>query len=269
MKIDGHIHTPYCPHGSKDSFEEYIEQAIKQDFSTITFTEHAPLPPSFEDPTPDKDSSMPFQQLENYLKTLTDLKKKYANDIHIQTGLEIDFIEGFEQETTDFLQTYGHLLDDSILSVHFLKQNDHYFCLDFSDDTFQEMIHSFGITAKIYEAYFHTVKQSIKADLGPYKPKRIGHITLVHKFQKRFPCDLSFERETTELLQLVKSNGLELDYNAAGLSKPLCGEPYPTEKLVKQAASMGIPLVYGSDAHQANDVGQHYHQLQKVLLGQS
>ena len=26
---DGHIHTPYCPHGTDDSFEEYVQQAIQ------------------------------------------------------------------------------------------------------------------------------------------------------------------------------------------------------------------------------------------------
>ena len=30
MKKDGHIHTPFCPHGSTDSFEQYIEKAIEQ-----------------------------------------------------------------------------------------------------------------------------------------------------------------------------------------------------------------------------------------------
>ena len=44
MKRDGHIHTPFCPHGTTDSFETYIEKAIANNFTEITFTEHAPLP---------------------------------------------------------------------------------------------------------------------------------------------------------------------------------------------------------------------------------
>ena len=44
MKRDGHIHTPFCPHGTKDSFEEYIEKALSLGFKEISFTEHAPLP---------------------------------------------------------------------------------------------------------------------------------------------------------------------------------------------------------------------------------
>jgi len=37
---DGHVHSPYCPHGSKDSFELYIESALKLGLKEITFTEH-------------------------------------------------------------------------------------------------------------------------------------------------------------------------------------------------------------------------------------
>lgn len=25
---DGHIHSPYCPHGSKDDFEKYVQRAM-------------------------------------------------------------------------------------------------------------------------------------------------------------------------------------------------------------------------------------------------
>ena len=40
---DGHIHSPYCPHGTKDDFEEYIINAIAAGFTEISFTEHSLL----------------------------------------------------------------------------------------------------------------------------------------------------------------------------------------------------------------------------------
>lgn len=39
---DGHIHTPYCPHGTDDSFEEYVQKAIQVGVDEISFTEHFP-----------------------------------------------------------------------------------------------------------------------------------------------------------------------------------------------------------------------------------
>lgn len=33
---DGHIHTPYCPHGTDDSFEEYVQKAIQVGLDEIS-----------------------------------------------------------------------------------------------------------------------------------------------------------------------------------------------------------------------------------------
>ena len=64
---DGHVHSPYCLHGSKDSFQTYIEKAIASGIEEISFTEHFPLPNGFEDPVKEKDSSMDLESLEKYI----------------------------------------------------------------------------------------------------------------------------------------------------------------------------------------------------------
>lgn len=258
MLADGHIHTPFCPHGSYDSFEEYIEWFIKNNVEEISFTEHAPLPKNFDDTTPTKDSGMTTAQLTEYIEQLQQLKQKYHNQIKINIGLEIDYIEGFEASTTSFLQDVGPLLDDSILSVHFIKNNADYYCIDYSDDYFNNMIQVFDSVSNIYEKYYDTVRQSIEANLGVFKPKRIGHITLAHKFHLKYPPERDFKHQEEALLHLVKRHRLALDYNGAGIAKKYCAEPYPPEYLVKKAMKLGIPLVYGSDAHCVKDLGQGF-----------
>lgn len=253
---DGHIHTPYCPHGTKDSFHDYIARALALGYKEITFTEHAPLPINFEDTTPTKDSAMAFDCIEAYLHNLDKIKHEYRGELKINVGLEIDYIEGFEKEISQFLNHYGPYLDDAILSVHFLKHDGQYDCLDYSPEVFANMVERYNTIDAIYKRYYKTVLKSVLADLGPYKPKRIGHITLVHKFQKKFPGTRSFVPEITELLQAIKAQGYELDYNGAGTAKPLCREPYPPDWVVDKAVSMGIPLIYGSDAHQKKDLNQ-------------
>ncbi|WP_240374600.1 histidinol-phosphatase HisJ [Bacillus piscicola] len=257
MKIhrDGHVHTPFCPHGSLDSFKKYIERAIKENLSTITFTEHAPLPAGFEDPVPTKDSAMSLADLSAYVEEIETYKKEYRNDITILTGLEIDYIEGFEEETRAFLDQVGHLLDDSILSVHFLKTGNEYTCLDYSPESFQTLIKKTGSLEDTVNLYFKTVLLSIESNLGTHKPKRIGHITLVRKFHHEFPVVLD-ENKIMDLLDSLHERGMELDYNGAGTAKPLCREPYPPDHIVKEAKKRGIPLIYGSDAHQAKDMMQ-------------
>ncbi|PAQ16574.1 histidinol phosphatase [Bacillaceae bacterium SAOS 7] len=262
MKRDGHIHTPFCPHGSKDALNHYVEAAIRQGFREITFTEHAPLPEGFIDTTPTKDSAIELSVMEKYLSAVQQLQKEYKQDLTVHLGLEVDYIEGFEKETTQFLNEYGPYLDDSILSVHFLKHKQNWYCLDYSDDVFEEMIAIFGSVSAIYQTYFHTVHQSILADLGSYKPKRIGHMTLVHKFQQKFPCTKDFSAEIDGILQKAKLYHYELDYNGAGVVKPLCGETYPPAEIAAKAKALGIPLVYGSDAHSAKGIGQGSEQIQ-------
>ncbi|KON86732.1 histidinol phosphatase [Sporosarcina globispora] len=256
MLKDGHIHTPYCPHGTKDALEDYVEKAIKLGFKEISFTEHAPLPEGFEDPAPACDSAMRREDLEEYLDDISRIQTVYQGKIKINAGLEVDYIEGFEHETRKFLDFYGRYLDDSILSVHFLKKGSQYECLDYSPDVYAKMIEEYGSLEAVYMNYFRTLLLSIKADLGHFKPKRIGHITLVKKFQKKYPADREFRNEIIQILDAVKIQGYELDYNGAGFSKPLCKEAYPPDWAAEAAAQKGISLIYGSDSHQAKEMGQ-------------
>ena len=258
MKRDGHIHSPYCPHGSSDSFTQYIEKAIVENFTDITFTEHAPLPSNFQDPTPEQDSGMRPDFLMPYLEDLQRLQKQYAQDIRIRIGLEIDYIVGFEQETRHFLDTYGHFLDDAILSVHFLQWQNTYECIDFSAESFINFAHKVGSVERLYHLYYDTVLQSIEADLGQYKPKRIGHPTLIHKFQLAHLQPVDDTDRIQEVLTTMQQKGYELDLNSAGLSKTYCQEPYPPFAFIDYSKTIGLPIVFGSDAHAAVDLHQHY-----------
>jgi histidinol-phosphatase (PHP family) len=256
LKRDGHIHSPFCPHGTKDRIEDYVERAILLGYEEISFTEHAPLPKGFVDPTPTVDSAMSIENIGIYLVEVEEVKNRYRDKIKINVGLEVDFIEGYEAETKSFLNDIGPKLDDSILSVHFLKNGSRYDCVDYSPDGFEKMIGDYGTIDHIYRKYFDTLKKSIMTNLGDYKPKRIGHMTLIRKFHKKFPTYESYANEILEVLQRVKEKGYELDYNGAGIAKPLCREPYPPNWVIEEARKLQIPLVYGSDAHQVKELNQ-------------
>ncbi|UCZ52297.1 histidinol-phosphatase HisJ [Bacillus shivajii] len=263
---DGHIHTPYCPHGSNDTLKKYVEKALQLGYTEMTFTEHAPLPKSFSDPVPDKDSAMDKRHLDSYIKDLNELKDKYDGQIKINVGLEVDYIEGFEEEITDFLNEWGQHLDDSILSVHFLKITSvNYVCLDFDEHSFHHLQKSLGSTKDVYELYYDTIEKSISCDLGKYKPKRIGHITLVRKFQELFPRQFDDSKYMNKTLNKMKDYNLTLDVNGAGIIKPYCKEPYPPERWIKEAKALNIPLVYGSDAHSSNGLGQGWEILRQSI----
>lgn len=258
LKQDGHIHSPYCPHGTSDSFELYIEKAIANGFTYITFTEHAPAPHGFIDTVPDKDSFMKYEHLDSYIIELQKLKEKYARYINIRIGLEVDYIESYEKESRVLLDKIGPHLDDSILSVHFLLFEKNYECIDYSPDSFSTFVERVGSVKAVYQLYYDTVRKSIFSDLGTYKPIRIGHPTLVHKFQRTFDEKIDDHDLIIRTLNDIHNQHYQLDFNSAGLAKKYCLEPYPPTSYVTYAEEIGIPVIFGSDAHCANDLHQYY-----------
>jgi histidinol-phosphatase (PHP family) len=82
MKVDGHTHTHFCPHGSGEETAKFIEKAIELGFDRYVLTEHAPLPRSFCDDLPYEKEPVKFftikeAELDNYIKEMHQLKQKY------------------------------------------------------------------------------------------------------------------------------------------------------------------------------------------------
>lgn len=269
MKRDGHTHTEFCPHGTHDDVEEMILKAIELDFDEYSIVEHAPLSSEFMKNTAGNQeavttASMSMSDLPYYFKKMNQMKKKYASDLLIHIGFEVDYLIGYEDFTRDFLNEYGPQTDDGVLSLHFLEGQDGFRSIDFTAEDYNEgIVQFYGGFEQAQLAYLEGVKQSIEADLGTFKPRRIGHISLCQKFQHFFGADgrdFSGEvmAEFEAILALVKKRDYELDFNTAGLFKPLCKETYPPKEIVTLARALEIPFVYGSDSHGVADIGRGY-----------
>lgn len=255
---DGHIHSPYCPHGSTDSFPMYIDKAISIGLEEITFTEHMPFPVVFMDEGFLKECSPSEDEIRQYFNDLQQLKKVYSERIKINIGLEVDYIEGYENETKYLLDKYGDNIDDSILSVHFLKIENQYYPIDYSVEVFGKLVDKLGGIKEVYDKYFETVNNSVKADLGMYKPRRIGHPTLIRLFNKAYPIDYNNIELLESLVKEIKFRDYEIDFNTAGMRKKLCGEIYPSGIFNELIDKYGVKKIYGSDSHVSSDVGRFF-----------
>ncbi|WP_214826441.1 histidinol-phosphatase HisJ [Exiguobacterium algae] len=260
---DGHVHTPFCPHGTNDPLESYIHQAIAKGLKTITFTEHAPLPESFVDPTPDQDSAMSIDMLPEYFDTLRHLKETYQNEIEIRSGLEIDYLPGLENETISLLEPFAPMIDEAILSQHFLYIDQTYMPVDFSAELFERLVEKLGSFEEVLRMYYSSLESGLDFPWERLHIKRIGHLDLPIKYQRNYEWSRSDVTETqSKLLQAISNRGFGLDFNTAGLRKPDCGAAY-IEEFVKEALSFHIPLTLGSDAHLAQDVGADFDTIQQ------
>lgn len=268
MKRDGHTHTEFCPHGNVHDTEELIQKAITLGFKEYSITEHAPIPKQVieqrvGEPLVFTTAAMAETDLSYYFKKMNSLKEKYASDIKINIGFEVDYFEDFEAWTTDFLNEYGSQMDDGILSVHFLSINNELRGIDYTYEDYREgIVKNAGSFQKAQTIYYQTLLRSLEADLGKFKPKRLGHISLCQKFEKHFtePTNYSADSQkaVTQLLTRVKQEKYALDLNASGFYKQGYQQSYPQEWITQQANNLSIPLVYGSDTHCIDDVGQGF-----------
>ena len=247
---DGHVHTPFCPHGTKDPIEHYIQVGIEKGLQRMTFTEHAPFPSTFVDPVPNQDSAMALDRLPDYLDTLRQMK----DVIDLKIGLEVDLLPHLEEETIALLEPYAPLLDEVILSQHFLYVDGTYMPIDYSAETFDELVTMLGSFENVMKAYYKSLEHGLGFPWENINVARIGHIDLPIKYQKNYDWKRSEVKEEEErLLQVIADRGFGLDFNTAGLRKPDCGEPY-VAGLSKAASELHIPFTLGSDAHLAQDV---------------
>lgn len=255
---DGHIHSPYCPHGTKDSFELYVEEALKLGLKEITFTEHMPLPEGFMEPEVLKYCAPTLDVIDEYFEELYLIKDKFKKVIKINAGFEVDYIEGYEEEIKWMLNRYGDKIEDSILSVHFIKLEDAYYCVDESPEEFGELVKKLGGVKNVYDSYYGTLLKAVKADLGFLKPKRIGHPTLVRIFNTEYPLKYRNITLLEEIIREVKLRNYEIEFNTAGVRKPYCKEIYPSGIFAELVERYAVNVVYGSDAHTALDIGRDF-----------
>ena len=258
VRRDGHVHTPYCPHGTKDAIESYIEKAIAEGLEEITFTEHMPLPDNILSYELQKECGLNPEDVVPYFRKVDEMKEKYKNKLKINKGLEVDYIEGYEEETKKLLDLYGEDLEDGLLSVHILKITGKYHCVDISAEEFGELAELACGIEKLYDLYFETLLKAIRADLGHFKPKRIGHPTLIRIFNLRYPLDYKNEKLLEEVVKELKAANYQIDFNTAGLRKPLCKEIYPSGIFLELIKKYEVEMIYGSDAHTAKDVASAF-----------
>ena len=90
-----HTHTYRCLHADLDlSDEEYILDFIKMGFKKMAFTDHCPEK-NIIDARPN--IRMEYSQKSEYLDSIKKLKEKYVDKIEIQTGFEVEYLPGDEE----------------------------------------------------------------------------------------------------------------------------------------------------------------------------
>lgn len=251
-KQDLHLHTTYSD--GKNTPEQMIIAALKKNFHTIAITDHMPLP--FPD-----NCSMNYKKLIDYRRELFLLQQKYKNQINILVGLELDYLPHHLTWTKNIVNLEWDILIGSVHFFSITNQLQTPLIVDQSAETFQKILttHFSNNIKKLVKDYYNLVKQSLQTNWF----KIVGHIDLIKKYNNnnRFFNDKDnwYKKELETTLELVSKHQLTLEINTAGLNKPI-QEAYPSNWIIDYCQNKKIPLSITSDAHEEQQIGQHFSQ---------
>ena len=227
MKVDLHNHTTLCNHANGEIYE-YIDKAIESGTMYLGFSDHAPM--DF-----DPKYRMSFEDMKKYENDILNLKEKYKDKIEILLGYEVDYLKNHMDE-----RVLNAKVDYLIGSVHFIDD------WGFDNPEFIGRYESEDID-DIWQKYFDTIEEMANSNLFDI----VGHLDLIKVFKFMPKKDINIIAYNA--LVAIKKADMVLEINVAGLRKPI-KELYPSKSLLELAFKLEVPITFGSDAHEPNQV---------------
>jgi histidinol-phosphatase (PHP family) len=229
MKIDLHNHTTLCNH-AHGSVEEYVIKAIEKKIDIFGFSDHAPM--DF-----DPKYRMSFDDVSSYFSTISDVKQKYAREIEILKAYEVDFLPGHMDQ-----RVLEADVDYLIGSVHFIDE------WGFDNPEFIGVYEHQDIDL-IWQRYFDLIETMAQSRLFDI----VGHLDLIKVF--KFLPKKSITDIASSAIKAIKAADMVIEINGAGYRKPI-HEAYPSRELLEMAYDAKIPITFGSDAHEIEQIGR-------------
>ena len=251
QEFNYHSHTYRCGHADLDmTDEEYVEAYIKMGFKRMAFTDHCPEKNKIDKR---EDMRMEYSQRKEYLESIQKLKEKYAGQIEIQSGYEVEYLPGEEEN----LKELKAETDKLVLGQHFVY-----------DDNQELKIHGkHDFSDKELLRHAEYIEQAMKCEI----PDIIAHPDIYMLKRKEFG---EIEAKVAHLIcQAAEKYGVPLEINLNNIfaktyyeNRKLNHKPieeqrknlgkvvYPCKEFWKIASEYHINVVYGIDAHHRGQI---------------
>ncbi|HRF92664.1 MAG TPA: histidinol-phosphatase [Bacteroides graminisolvens] len=234
-----HSHCSFCD--GRAPFEEFVKEAIRQGFYSYGVSSHAPLP----FPT---QWTMEWEQMEAYLDEFNNLRQKYADEIELYVGLEIDYLN---EESNPSVARFTELpLDYRIGSVHLLYDAaGEVVDIDCSPAVFKERVdrHFNGDVLRVVRMYFDRLFRMV--ELGGFDI--LGHADKMHYNASCYHPGLLdepwYEALMKDYFSLVASRGYLVEINTKAYDS--LGTFYPNSRYWELMKEYQIKILVNSDAH--------------------
>lgn len=244
-----HTHTTYGD--GKDTPEEMILSAIEKRFSSVGFSGH-----SYMHYAPEH--SMSLESTKEYIKEVKRLKEKYADQIKVYLGLELDMFSDVE------LSDYEYVIG----SVHYLDIDGKYVGFDRSQTQVKDVIdtHFGGCGMKYAKRYYETL--AMLPDCG--RIDIIGHFDLITKHSENVcffdPESKEYLGYAVECAEALSGRIPFFEVNTGAIARGYRTTPYPTISLLKELRRLGFGAVISSDCHDRNKLECGFELSREMLL---
>lgn len=212
-----HMHTIFCD--GKNTPEECVLAALERNMHSIGFSAHVPVPFFSK-------YNMPDARLEPYLAEISRLKNKYADQIEIYVGFEMDYV-GLAAE--ELRSKYIDRVDYTIGSVHYICYNDSYHSIEGSKESVTDAFQLVGDPKKCVEIYYNDLSKIVRN----FRPDIIGHLDVI---KKRNTNNCYFDQNSDwyrvlvrKLLDEIKASGVIVELNTGGVIRGFLEEFYPAD----------------------------------------
>ena len=259
LKSNLHQHSLFSD--GKNKPEAYAAKALELGLSTIGFSEHSPL--AFDNPF-----SLKEEKIDEYIKTIEQLKEKYIGKLAIYRALEMDFIPGI---STDFSYWKNRCKTDYLIgSIHLVKPDgfDELWFTDGPDfSIYDDGIQKYfgGDIKKAVKTFYRQTNQMIETQDFDI----VGHVDKIkmHNRGRFFSEDEKWYRNLIdETLELIKQKDLIVEVNTRGLYKKRSDSLFPDGYALQKVKQLGIPVLISSDAHQPDEMNNLFDYTRKRLI---
>ncbi|MBC8320927.1 MAG: histidinol-phosphatase [Bacteroidetes bacterium] len=242
-----HLHSNFSDGANNP--QDYADKAIELGFSSIGFTEHSPLP--FDNPF-----SLDDNRVEDYIKTIDNLKNKYKDQVKIYRALEMDYIPGI---SSDFNFWKNKCKTDYLIgSVHLVKSpniGELWFTDGPKHETYDHGLKEYfnGDIKLAVSSYYHQLNEMIETQRFDI----VGHVDKIKMYNRdRYfrEDEVWYQKLVDECLDLVVQHGLIIEVNTRGIYKKRFPGLFPDGITLQKVKNLNIPVLISSDAHQPNEI---------------
>lgn len=234
-----HSHCSYCD--GHAPLEDFMKEAIRQGFTSYGISSHAPLPFSTR-------WTMEWEQMPAYLAEARRLRQKYAGQIELYIGLEIDYLN---EESNPSIARFRDLpLDYRIGSVHLLAGDaGEVVDVDVAADAFRVLVDErfAGDLDRVIHLYYDRLLRMIA--LGGFDI--LGHADKMHYNASCYRPGLLdepwYEALMRDYFAEIARREIIVEINTKALY--LLGTFYPNERYFQLLHELGIRVQVNSDAH--------------------